>query len=289
MSGATPTAPRRDFSWLHSGPLQIFVAGMACLLVLVCLFGPALAPFDPTALSTGRRFEPPSLAHLMGTDHLGRDVFSRFLTGARISIGIGLVAAAMSTALGLLVGSVAGYCEGWVDEALMRVTEMFMVIPRFFLALLMVALFGASALNIIMAIALLTWPVTARLVRAEFIALRHRQFVQRATMAGAGHWHIVTREILPNCMGVTIVSGTLLCAEAMLLEAGLSYFGLGDPSSGSWGLMLYEAQSYLRNAWWLSGFPGLGIFLAVMTFNVLGDSLNDAYNPRSGDTSRVSS
>lgn len=285
---AVQAAPRRDFLRLRTSPLQTAVVGMALGLVVICILGPALAPFDPVALATGRRFEPPSLSHFMGTDHLGRDVFSRFLSGARISIGIGLLAAAISTSFGMLVGAVAGYCEGWVDEALMRITEMFMVIPRFFLALLMVALFGASALNIILAIALLTWPVTARLVRAEFMGLRHRQFVQRAKMAGAGHGHIIAREILPNCLGVIIVSGTLLCAEAILLEAGLSYFGLGDPSSGSWGLMLYEAQSYLRNAWWLSAFPGLGIFLAVLTFNVLGDGLSEAYNPRSGDTSRVS-
>ncbi len=169
----------------------------------------------------------------------------------------------------------------------MRVTEMFMVVPRFFLALLMAACSAPASFNIILAIALLTWPVTARLARAEYMTLRHRQFVQRARLANSSHWHIVVREILPNCLGVIIVSGTLLCAEAMLLEAGLSYFGLGDPASGSWGLMLNEAQSYLRNAWWLSAFPGFGIFVAVLTFNMLGDNLNDLYNPRSGDTSRV--
>jgi peptide/nickel transport system permease protein len=286
-SAVRSTALGRTLLWLRDRPMQATIVVLAIMLVLICLFGPLLAPYDPTALGTGRRFEGLSLAHPMGTDNLGRDVFSRFLSGARISVGIGLLAAIMSTALGLLVGSLAGYCEGWVDETLMRVTELFMVIPRFFLALLMVALFGASLTNIILAIALLTWPVTARLVRAEFIALRDRQFVQRAKMAGSSHLYIMVREILPNCMGVVIVSGTLLCAEAMLLEAGLSYFGLGDPSSGSWGLMLYEAQSYLRNAWWLSAFPGLGIFLAVLIFNILGDGLNEAYNPRSGDTSRV--
>jgi peptide/nickel transport system permease protein len=279
----------RALAWAQTRPAQAVVAALACVLIAICFVGPVLAPFDPGALGTGRRFEAPSFSHWMGTDNLGRDVFSRFLTGARISIGVGLLAALISTVFGMIVGSIAGYCEGWVDELVMRITEMFMVIPRFFLALLMVALFGASILNIVLAIALLTWPVTARLVRAEFIALRHRQFVQRATMAGAGHWHIVVREILPNCMGVIIVSGTLLCAEAMLLEAGLSYFGLGDPASGSWGLMLFEAQSYLRNAWWLSAFPGLGIFVSVLTFNILGDGLNDLYNPRSGDTSRVNS
>lgn len=263
------------------------VLGFATLLVLICLFGPHLATFDPAQLATGPRFGAPSLGHWMGTDHLGRDVYSRFVAGARISIGIGLVAAAISTTIGLVVGATAGYFGSWIDELLMRVTEMFMVVPRFFLALLLAALFGASVLNIILAIALLTWPVTARLARAEYMTFRHRQFVQRARLANSSHWHIMVREILPNCLGVVIVSATLLCAEAMLLEAGLSYFGLGDPASGSWGLMLNEAQSYLRNAWWLSAFPGLGIFIAVLTFNMLGDNLNDFYNPRSGDTSRV--
>ena len=213
-------------------PRSVFrgaVLAFAVVLVLICLFGPYLGTFDPGQLATGPRFGAPSLGHWMGTDHLGRDVYSRFMAGARLSIGIGLIAAAISTTIGLTVGAIAGYCGGWVDELLMRITEMFMVVPRFFLALLMAALFGASAFNIILAIALLTWPVTARLARAEYMTLRHRQFVQRARLANSSHWHIMVREILPNCLGIIIVSGTLLCAEAMLLEAGLSYFGLGDP------------------------------------------------------------
>lgn len=290
MSAGLYAQLKRRTGWLFQfGALQAIMIALAFVLVAICLIGPIIAPYDPSQLATGPRFAAPSSLHFMGTDNLGRDVFSRFLAGARISVGIGLIAASISTIIGLTVGAISGYCEGWVDEALMRLTEMFMVVPRFFLALLMAALFGASVLNVILAIAFLTWPVTARLARAEFMALRNRQFVLRARMAGSSNWHIVVREILPNCIGVIIVSGTLLCAEAMLLEAGLSYFGLSDPSAGSWGLMLYEAQSYLRNAWWLSAFPGFGIFLAVITFNILGDGLSNFYNPRSGDMSRVRS
>jgi peptide/nickel transport system permease protein len=220
----------------------------------------------------------------MGTDNLGRDVLSRFLWGAQTSLFVGFAAAAASTILGVLVGTFAGYVGGFVDSLLMRVTELFQVIPRFFLALLLVALFGANIWNIIFAIGVLSWPVTARLVRSEFLSQRQRYYVDAARMQGASTWNLIFAEIMPNVMGVVIVNSTLMVGQAMLLEAGLSYIGVGDPSTVSWGTMLNEAQRSLGRAWWMSVFPGLGIFLSVLSLNIVGDGLSDVLNPRSQDT-----
>jgi peptide/nickel transport system permease protein len=257
------------------------------LLILLGVFGPVISPFHPMAIATGPRLQPPQSGHWMGTDNLGRDVLSRTLSGARASIGVGFSAAIASTIVGVLIGTIAGYFGGRLEDMLMRVTEAFMVIPRFFLALIAVALFGASIFNIIFAIAVLSWPVTARLVRSEFLTLRGRQFVDAARVIGTGTITIIFHEMLPNASAVIVVNSTLLCAQAMLLEAGLSYLGLGDPSTVSWGLMLFEAQTFLRDAWWMSVFPGLGIFLSVLCLNVVGDGLNDVLNPRAGELGRT--
>ena len=236
-------------------------AGVLLLLLLLVVVGPALAPFDPEAVGVGPNFAPPSRAHWMGTDNLGRDVLSRAL-------------------IGLLVGAISGYFGGLLDDALMRMTEVFQTIPRFFLAMVAVAFFGANIWNIIFAIAVLGWPVTARLARAEYMTLRSREFIDAARVLGVGTTTIIVTEILPNAAGPVLVNGTLQVAQALLLEAGLSYLGLGDPNSVSWGLMLYQAQPVLRDAWWMAVFPGLGIFLSVLSLNLVGDALNDSLNPR---------
>ena len=264
------------------------IAGFVLLvLVLLVLLAPLLAPYDPYALGSGSRLGGHSFRNIMGADNLGRDVFSRILWGGRVSIFVGFSAAFATTVLGLLVGTISGYLGGWVDDILMRLTETFMVIPRFFLALIIVAFFGANIWNIILAISILTWPVTARLVRSEFLTLRTRQFVDAAHVIGTKRSTIIFREILPNAIGVVVVNASLLTAQAMLLEAGLSYLGLGDPSLVTWGRMLYEAQPFLRQAWWMAVYPGLGIFLSVLTLNLLGDGLNDVLNPRSSEIHRT--
>ena len=260
----------------------VSVLGLAILvlLALVAVFGPALAPFDPEDIGIASRALPPSLLNWMGTDELGRDVFSRSISGVRVSLLVGVVAAAASTIVGIVVGSLAGYFGGIFDHILMRITEVFQVIPQFFLAVVLVALFSASVFNIIVAIAILTWPVIARLTRSEFLSLKSRLYVDAARLSGASDARVIFREILPNAMGPVIVSGTLLVGRAMLTEAGLSFLGLGDPSRVSLGVMLYQSRPFIQFAWWAALFPGLLIFLAVLSTNLVGDGLNDVINPQ---------
>ena len=247
--------------------------------ILLAALCPWLAPFQP--LSIGQdSFHPPDATYLMGTDDLGRDLLSGILWGSRVSIMVGLIAAATSTLIGVVVGSVSAYYGRVVDDLLMRVTEFFLVIPRFFLVLVIVALFGSSIWHIIFVIGILSWPVTARLVRAEFLSLREKEFVQGVRAMGASDPRIILRHLLPNAGPPIIVSGSLQIARAILMEAGLSFLGLGDPNQMTWGVMLYNAQRFLRHAWWTATFPGLAIFFIVMGFNLIGDGLNDALNPK---------
>ncbi len=251
------------------------------LLVTAALAAGALAPFDAHLVGVGPTLGAPDGRHWFGTDDLGRDIFSRVLSGTGVSLIVGFATAAMATILGVLVGALAGFAGGRIDDMLMRLTEVFLVIPRFFLAILLVAFFGANLFNLVLAIAILSWPEIARLTRAEFLTLRSRQFVDAARIAGASNAELVFGEILPNALGPLIVSATLLIGQAMLLEAGLAYLGLGDPGRVSLGLMLNQAQSIMRSAWWATAAPGVAIFVAVIAVNLIGDGLNDLFNPRS--------
>lgn len=253
--------------------------GIVFCFVALGLLAPWLAPFKP--LDTGpHSFRPPDATYRMGTDDLGRDILSGVLAGTRVSIAVGLLAALTSTLIGVVIGAAAGYYGGTLDDLLMRVTEFFLVIPRFFLVLVMVALFGNSLWHVILVIGILSWPVTARLVRVECLALREKEFVESTRAVGASDLRIILRHILPNAVAPIVVSGSLQIARAILMEAGLSFLGLGDPNQTSWGVMLYNAQRFLRQAWWTAAFPGLAIFFIVMGFNLVGDGLNDALNPR---------
>jgi peptide/nickel transport system permease protein len=257
------------------------VAGLALVLGFAALglLAPWLTAFPP--LDTGpHAFRSPDAIHRMGTDDLGRDILSGVLWGARVSIAVGLLAALTSTGIGVIVGAAAGYYGRWLDELLMRLTEFFLVIPRFFLVLVMVALFGNSLWHVILVIGVLSWPVTARLIRVEFLSLREKEFIEASRAIGASDARIILRHILPNAVAPIVVSGSLQIARAILMEAGLSFLGLGDPNQVSWGVMLYNAQRFLRRAWWTAAFPGLAIFGIVMGFNLVGDGLNDALNPR---------
>lgn len=253
----------------------LVLAGMLAAVVLVSVLGGA----SPRRMSEAP-LAPPSRQHVFGTDDLGRDIWTGVLHGARTSLFVGALAAATSAAIGILVGSLAGYYGGRLGDLLMRITEFFLVIPTFLLALVLVAVFSPSIWNVILTIGALGWPSTARLVRAEFLSLREREFVSAARAIGAAPSRILARQILPNAAPPIIVNTSLGVAAAILVEAGLSFLGLGDPNLFSWGLMLRNSREFLRIAWWMPTFPGLAIFVTVLSLNLVGDGLNDALNPR---------
>ncbi|GHC78940.1 ABC transporter permease [Limoniibacter endophyticus] len=248
------------------------------IIVVLAILAPSLPIYDPLQLTTS--FLPPSLQHPMGTDALGADVFSNVIHGARVSLIVGLCAVITSTIIGVTIGAASGYFGGNTDTGLMRLAEMFQIMPQFFLAIVIVALFGASIWNVVLVIGVLTWPVTARLLRAEFLTLRKRDYVDAARNLGMSHFDIVFREIMPNALPPIIVNCTLQISSAILLQTSLAFLGLGDPNAISWGTMLHTAQDYFSRAWWMAAFPGLALFLTTLSLNLVGDGLNDALNPK---------
>jgi peptide/nickel transport system permease protein len=242
-------------------------------------FGPILWPVDPLALDV-HTFVAPGIGHPMGTDDLGRDVLSRVIFGARVSLRIGLSSAAIATLVGTFVGALSGYWAGPADDLLMRITEIFQVIPRFLLAIVVVALFGSGEFKIILVIGLLSWPSTARIVRGQFLVVRSEEFVLSAVMSGAATHRIIIRHILPNLLHYIIVSAFLQTGSAILIESLLSFLGLGDPSRPSWGLLLQQSQLYLRSAWWMTTFPGLALAVTIFGLNLLGDGLSASHSTR---------
>ncbi len=245
------------------------------LVIATALIGPGLAPYDPFAI-TGGSLTAPGGEHLMGTDALGRDLFSGVLYGARTSL---LVAGAVTTIaflLGTAIGTVSGYRGGWLDDALMRITELFQVIPRFFFAIIAIALFGPGLDRLIIALGITSWPALARVVRGEVMAMRELDYVRAAHAMGATASHVVRRQLLPNVMPSIVVTLGLLFGQVLLLEATLGFLGLGDPATISWGMLAAQAQGFLRAAWWLALFPGLAITITVLGVNLLADALSDA-------------
>jgi peptide/nickel transport system permease protein len=268
--------------WRQFRRHRLGVAGLAAvvLLGLVAVFAPWLAPHDPFTTSRASFLPPGSPGYPLGTDHLGRDVLSGVIWGSRVSLIVGLAAAFTATVIGILVGAVSGFFGGWVDELLMRVTELFQIIPRFVLALIVVAFFGSGLTNLILVIGVLSWPQTARLVRSQYLRHRSLPYVDAARVVGMRAWRIIFVEVLPNVLAPVIVVASLDIAQAILLEASLGFFGLGDPNLRSWGGMLNTAQGFVQRAWWMSVFPGAAISLSVLAFNLLGDGLNEATDPR---------
>jgi peptide/nickel transport system permease protein len=257
------------------------IGAAAVLLVLLTgLLAPLIAPESYSAQSLLQRLQAPSAAHWLGTDGFGRDVLSRVIWGSRVSLQIGFVATALALVVGTALGSSAAYWGGPIDNALMRMADVFMSIPALFLILIVVALFGASLLNTALVISLVTWAQVARIVRGECLSLRAREFVDAAHALGAGHVRILGRHLLLNALPVIIVQGTVLLGQTILIESGLSYLGLGaQPPLPSWGNMVVEGRQFLASAWWIAAFPGLAIFLAVLGFNLFGDGLRDALDP----------
>jgi|TARA_B110000438_G_C15737722_1_gene617041 peptide/nickel transport system permease protein len=261
---------------------KLGVVGLIILLIFVFLaiFAPLLARFPSLTTGAGEAFLNPSFKHLLGTDNLGRDLYSELLFGARITLVVSFIAVITSTVVGVLFGSVAGYYGGIIDSILMRITEIFLVIPPIFLALVLVAIFGANITNMIIVISVLSWPQTARLVRAEILSLKERPYCKAAIATGASDFKIIFSELVPNTMTTIIVNLSLTQATAILIESALSFLGFGDSSMVSWGLMLNNAQEFFRQSWFMVFFPGMSIFLVVLSLNLLGEGLNDVFNPR---------
>jgi peptide/nickel transport system permease protein len=267
----TAPAQWRSFTAIVGLALTVIALGLA-------IFGGSLAPFDPFA-TRFPALQPPSPQHWLGTDDLGRDTFSGVLAGARASLLVGIATAAVAGVLGTAVGAIAGYYGGLVDDALMRLTELVQIVPRFFLAILVAALFGPSLAFLTLLLALTFWPTTARLVRSQILTLRQREWVVAARAVGLGEIRILVRHVVPHALGLIIVTAALQIGAAILVEASLSFLGLGDRSVISWGYMLNGAQPFLRVAWWLSIFPGAAIVLTVLGTNLLADALYAAWDP----------
>ena len=257
------------------------LAGLVLLLaiVAVALAGPSLFHAGPFELA-GPPFSPPFGRYLLGTDMLGRNELAGLVYGARTSLMIGLAATLFATLVGVVIGGLAGYYGGVLDETLMRLTEMFQTIPSFLFAILVVAILSPSIRTVILAIAIVSWPPMARLVRGEFRALRSREFVQACIAMGMSDTRVIVLHVLPNCVSSIIVTGSLLVATAILTESALSFLGLSDPNVMSWGFMVGAARDFLQRAWWLCAIPGVAILVTVLAINLVGDGLNDALNPR---------
>jgi peptide/nickel transport system permease protein len=257
----------------------VFVLGT---LALLSAAAPLISPYDPDKTALLLIYDPPSLAHPFGTDDLGRDLATRILYGGRVSLAIGLLAVTVAVSIGTLVGVVAGYYGRWIDSLLMRFVDMMYSFPRLFLLILFGVIFKGMTIGVIvLVLGVLSWMTTARLVRASFLSLKHREFVEAARCVGAGDRRIIVRHILPNSIAPIIVAATLGVAAAIIAESTLSFLGLGiQPPTSSWGNMLNHATTDMDKAPWIAIFPGLFIFLAVVSINFIGDGLRDALDPR---------
>lgn len=271
----------------RSGWLGLFGATLLVVLVLLAVFGPWLDLPDPTRTNLRARMVGPTItwfslgAHPLGTDQLGRDILSRIVAGSRVTLMVAGAAVLLGGVLGTLLGLISGYFGGWVDRILMRLVDIQLALPLMLLALMVVAALGPSLRNLIGVLALVSWVRYARIVRGQVLAVREREFVQSARAIGASHSRIILRHILPNVLTPALVVATLELARVIVLEAGLSFLGLGiQPPDPSWGRMLADGRTYISSAWWIITFPGLALMLTVLAVNLLGDWLRDFFDPR---------
>jgi peptide/nickel transport system permease protein len=257
--------------------------GLAILILvgLCAIFAPVIAPDGPFALGGPRLAPIGTEGYPLGTDHLGRSVLAQLVFGARVSLSIGLVAAAISMVIGVIIGSLAGYYGGWTDILLSRLTDMFLIIPAFFLIIVIVATFGSGIFYVMVVIGLTSWPTSARLMRAQAISLRERTFVQGLTALGESRPRILFRHIVPNGIQPLIANASLDVAGAILIEAGLSFIGLGDPNKATWGRMIFDGRTSITTAWWVSVLPGIAIVITVLGFYLVGDGISYVLSPRS--------
>jgi peptide/nickel transport system permease protein len=271
----------RDF-WRRFSRNKGAVVGLVILLLvlLMAATAPLLFPNSPWDMVAAPFMPPGEMGLLLGSDSLGRDVAAGIAHGARISLLVGAVSTVAALAVGVTLGAVAGYLGGIADDLVMRFTEFFQTIPSFVLAILLVAIFTPTLSSVVFAIAVVSWPPVARVVRAEFLSLRSREFVQAAEVLGKSRMAIVVGDILPNALSPIVVLSSLMVATAILLESALSFLGLGDPNLMTWGFLIGAGRSVIRIAWWMSVFPGIAIFLTVLALNLVGEGLSDALNPR---------
>lgn len=269
------------FRKLQKRKIALAGLGMVLLLSFLSLAAPALTRYPPEQQNLAERLQPPSARHWFGTDEYGRDVFSRMLYGGRISLSVGLAAVGLATLIGVLLGALAGYYGGWLDMCIMRFVDIVLCIPTLFLILMLVVFVGPSLGNIMVIIGLTSWTELARLMRAEFLSLKQRDYVLAAQALGLPAWRIMFRHILPNALAPVFVSATFGVAGAILLESGLSFLGLGvQPPTPSWGNILAAGKDYMTQAWWLTLLPGMAIFSTVLGYNLFGDTLRDLLDPR---------
>jgi len=271
--------------WKRLKRKKIAIGGAIVVIILfaVSFLAPILSPYEPNAQNLSNRLSPPSFKeHLFGTDELGRDVFSRVLWGSRISLKVGFVAVGIFILIGTLLGAVSGYYGGWADNFIMRLVDIMLCFPAFFLILMVIAVLEPNINYVMAVIGLVSWPDVTRLVRAEFLKLRKQEFVEAAIASGLSDTKIIFRHMLPNAIAPVLVAATFGVASAILVESGLSFLGLGvQPPAPSWGNMLTSGKDYMQQgAWWLSLFPGLAIFITVLSYNLLGEGLRDAMDPR---------
>jgi peptide/nickel transport system permease protein len=279
----------RNLFWKRFRRNGLAVAGGVIVLALffVAVFAPLLSPYNPDAIDRYNVLVSPGLRHPLGTDDLGRDVLSRMIWGARISLSVGFVAIGIATTIGMLLGALAGYYGGWTDRIIMRFIDIMLSIPTFFLILAVIAFVGSSIWNIMIVIGLTAWMGVARLVRAEFLSLKEREFVLAARAIGASDVRIIFRHVMINSMAPVLVSAVLGVAGAVLVESALSFLGIGvQPPTPSWGNILSLGKDYIELAWWLSVFPGLAILVTVLGYNLLGEGIRDSIDPRLWETER---
>lgn len=261
--------------------LALFGLFIVMSLFTVAVFAPLISPHDYKNIDVKNILMPPSAKHFFGTDDLGRDVFTRMIWGARISLAVGFVSVGISTFIGIILGSIAGYYGKYTDLIIMRFVDIMLCIPGFFLILAVIAFLGPNIFNIMIIIGLTSWMGIARLVRAEFLSLKEREFVLSAKASGASDFRIIFAHILPNALAPVFISAVLGVAAAVLLESSLSFLGLGiQPPTPSWGNILTDGKSNIEIAWWLSVFPGLAILITVLGYNLLGEGLRDALDPK---------
>lgn len=286
---ATPTTTERQRRWrrFRQNRLSIVGAGIIVFLVLVALVGPYVAPYpeDATgAVHVANRLKAPSSSHLMGTDEVGRDVFSRILIGSRLSLGAGFIVLFVATSIGLTLGVISGYFGGKADLLIQRVTDVFLTVPGLILAMAVSAALGPSLINVIWAISLVWWPGYCRLTRAEVLHRKEEAYVEAARAIGARSGRIIGKHVLPNILTPVLVKASMDIGFAVLTLASLGFIGLGaQPPDPDWGKMIADGRRFLPESWWLTVFPGMAIFLTVFSFNLLGDGIRDVFDPRSRD------